>query len=282
MSFQPDDDTRHDLAVAHQKAAGFLGLVCTGPQVFGTSGTTVGRRAENVWLRVSRGSRHRAPRPTGQGALGAEQLVPASVPRPRLHDTLDWTEAGWFYQADVFDLVGPAISSTPDLRANPGLDDGWWTGLRTALAGIAEAPGTKITLRQAWVDEVFPRYLGIPAPVDIERTTGHGDLQWANLTAQPLKILDWERWGQVPVGYDPAVLWVSSLLVPAVADRIRAEFADILDTPAGRVGQLIAIAEMLQAVDRGYYPELAQLLAERARGLTGVTPPQGTDAGLAR
>ncbi|MCX4752505.1 hypothetical protein [Kitasatospora purpeofusca] len=282
MSFQPDDDTRHNLTAAHQKAAGFLGLVCTGPLVFGTSGTTVGRRAGDVWLRVSRGSRRRAPRPTGQGALGAEQFLPASVPRPRLHETVDWTAAGWFYQADVFDLVGPAISSTPDLRGDPGLDDSWWTGLRNALAAIAEAPGTKITLRQAWVEEVFPKYLGIPAPADVERTTGHGDLQWANLTARPLKILDWERWGLVPVGYDPAVLWVSSLLVPPVADRTRTEFADILDTPAGRVGQLIAIAEMLQAVDRGYYPELAPLLADQARELTGVTPPQGTDAGPVR
>ncbi|WP_033825818.1 MULTISPECIES: hypothetical protein [unclassified Kitasatospora] len=282
MSLQPDDDTRHGLTAAHEKAAGFLGLVCTGPPVFGTSGTTVGRRAEDVWLRVSRSSRRRAPRPTGQGALGAEQLVPASVPRPRLHDTVDWTEAAWFYQADVFDLVGSAVSSTPDLRDDPGLDDGWWGSLRNALTGIAEAPGTKITLREAWVEEVFPKYLGIPAPTELERTTGHGDLQWANLTARPLKILDWERWGLVPVGYDPAVLWVSSLLVPEVADRIRTEFVDILDTPAGRVGQLIAIAEMLQAVDRGYYPELAPLLADRARELTGVTPPQGTDAGLLR
>ncbi|MEV4560844.1 hypothetical protein AB0K51_28140 [Kitasatospora sp. NPDC049285] len=274
MSFQPDDDTRHDLTAAHHKAAGFLRLVCTGPQVFGTSGTTVGRRAENVWLRVSRSSRRRAPRPTGQGALGAEQLVPDSVPRPRLHDTLDWTEDGWFYQADVFDLVGPAVSSTPDLHEDPGLDDGWWTGLRNALAAIAEAPPTKITLRQAWVGEVFPKYLGIPAPADVERTTGHGDLQWANLTARPLKILDWERWGLVPVGYDPAVLWVNSLLVPAVADRVRMEFSKVLETPAGRVGQLIALAEMLQAVDRGHYAELAPRLLGCARELTGVAPPQ--------
>ncbi|MER7668158.1 hypothetical protein ABTY61_06790 [Kitasatospora sp. NPDC096128] len=282
MSFQSDDDTRHGLTAAHKKAAAFLGLVCTGPPVFGTSGSTIGRQAENTWLRVSRGSRHRAPRPTGQGALGAEQFLPASVPRPRLHDTVDWTDAGWFYQADVFDLVGPAVSSTPDLRDDPGLDAGWWTALKGALGGVAEAEGTKITLRQTWVEEVFPKYLGIPAPAEVERTTGHGDLQWANLTTEPLKILDWERWGLVPVGYDPAVLWVSSLLVPEVADRIRTEFADILDTPAGRIGQLIALAEMLQAVDRGYYPELAPLLADRARELTGVTPPQGNDPGLFR
>ncbi|MFJ9446446.1 hypothetical protein ACIRRH_31985 [Kitasatospora sp. NPDC101235] len=282
MSFQPDDETRHSLTAAHQKAAAFLGLVCTGPPIFGTSGTTVGRPAENTWLRVSRSSRRRAPRPSGQGALGAEQLIPASVPRPRLHDTADWTEAGWFYQADVSELVGPAASTTQDLRHDPGLDDGWWAALKDALVGIAQAPGTKTTLRQTWVEEVFPKYLGIPAPASVERVTGHGDLQWANLTARPLKILDWERWGLVPVGYDPAVLWVSSLLVPEIANRTREEFADIFDTPAGRVGQLIALAEMLQAADRGYYPGLAPLLADQAEELTGIVPPRGAGPGPVR
>ncbi|WP_034089114.1 hypothetical protein [Streptacidiphilus albus] len=276
MSFQPDADTRENLLAAHAKVAAFLGLACTGPPIFGTSGTTVGCAADFVWLRVSRSSRKRAPRPAGQGALGAEQILSAAIPRPRLHSTVDWTDSSWFYQADVFDLVGPAISSTPDLRADPGLDDGWWAALSGALADIATvtAPSAKITLRQAWVEEVFPKYLGIPAPADVERTVGHGDLQWANLTAGPLQILDWERWGLVPVGYDPAVLWVSSLLVPVVADRVLVEFSDILDTPAGRVGQLVALAEMLQAVDRGHYPQLATILADRARDLTGVPLPQ--------
>ncbi|MDH6579806.1 hypothetical protein [Kitasatospora sp. MAP5-34] len=141
-----------------------------------------------------------------------------------------------------------------------------------ALDGIATAPGTKVTLRPSWMEEVFPKYLGIPAPAEVERITGHGDLHWANLTARPLMVLDWERWGLVPVGYAPALLWVSSLLVPAVADRIRTEFSAVLDTPAGRVGQLAALAEMLQAVDRGYYPELAPLLADAACKLTGVRP----------
>ncbi|MGW2397157.1 hypothetical protein ACWCYY_11445 [Kitasatospora sp. NPDC001664] len=274
MPFRPTGDTRHDLVAAHAKAAMFLGLVCTGPPLFGTSGATIGRRTEDTWLRVSRSGRTRAPRPTGQGALGAEQLLPGSVPRPRLHDTVDWTQGSWFYQADHFDLAGPAVSTTPDLRDDPGLDNTWWSGLKSALAGIATAPGTKITLRQSWIDEVFPRYIGIPAPAPVDRVVGHGDLQWANLTDQPLKILDWERWGLVPVGYDPAVLWVSSLLVPTIADRIRAEFAEVLDTPAGRVGQLVALAEMLQAVDRGYYPELAPLLADASYSLTGARPPR--------
>nr|BEK67480.1 hypothetical protein KPHV_47070 [Kitasatospora purpeofusca] len=278
MSFQPDGETRLRLEEAHAKAAAFLRLTCAGPAVFGTSGTTLGRQAGDRWLRVSCGSRRHAPRPTGQGPLGAQQLLPDAVPRPRLHDTLDWTDGGHFYQTDVFDLAGAAVSVTPDLREDPALEDGWWAGLRSALADIATTPGTKITLRPTWIAQAFPRFLGVPAPAEVERVTGHGDLQWANLAATPLMLLDWERWGMVPVGYDPAVLWVSSLLVPGVANRVRTEFAEVLETPAGRVGQLIALAEMLQAVDRGHYPELAPLLAHQAQELTGALawPRAGT------
>jgi hypothetical protein len=58
-----------------------------------------------------------------------------------------------------------------------------------------------------------------------------------------------------------------------VAARIRMEFAAVLDTPAGRIGELAALAEMLQAVARGWYPDLAPRLVARAEALTGVRPP---------
>ncbi|MFJ5718451.1 hypothetical protein [Streptomyces sp. NPDC093149] len=58
-----------------------------------------------------------------------------------------------------------------------------------------------------------------------------------------------------------------------MAIRIRTQFADVLDTPAGRIGELAALAEMLQAVTRGFYTELAPHLLARAEELTGVRPP---------
>lgn len=111
--------------------------------------------------------------------------------------------------------------------------------------------------------------------------TGHADLHWGNLTGPPLTLLDWERWGRVPVGYDFGMLHANSLLVPDVAARIRSEFAPVLDTPAGRIGELAALAEMLQAVARGWYAELAPLLADRAVELTGVRPPVSANSVLA-
>ncbi|MGW5679689.1 hypothetical protein ACWEV4_32210 [Streptomyces sp. NPDC003860] len=88
--------------------------------------------------------------------------------------------------------------------------------------------------------------------------------------------MDWENWGNVPVGYDLGLLHAYSLAAPATADRIRREFAHILDTDAGRNGELIALAQLLQACSRGVHPTLTPLLVRRAEQLTGVpvpTPP---------
>ncbi|WP_246213415.1 phosphotransferase [Kitasatospora viridis] len=201
-------------------------------------------------------------------------LISDDVPRPRLHGSLDWVADGFGYGADLLDFVPhPVISPhRPDLDHDPGLPDEWWSGLRRALTHLGQAQGVRTTVRDSWFEKAFPQFLGIPAPERVERVTGHGDLHWGNLTA-PLVILDWERWGLVPVGYDLGILHVNSLLAPEVAARIRTEFADVLDTPAGRIGELAALAEMLQAVARGYYSELVHLLAVRAAELTGVQPP---------
>ncbi|WP_344553957.1 hypothetical protein [Kitasatospora saccharophila] len=236
---------------------------------------TLSRRAGERWLRVFSTKRTDAARPGGQGIVGAEALVPDDVPRPRLHGSLDWVTDGFGYGADLLDFVPhPVISPhRPDLDHDPGLTEEWWCTLRRAISSLGRAQGERTTVRDSWIEKAFPQFLGIPAPEKVERATGHGDLHWGNLTA-PLNILDWERWGLLPVGYDPGLLYVNSLLVPEVAARIRAEFADVLDTPAGRIGELVALAEMLQAVARGYYPELAPLLVARAAELTGIRPPE--------
>ncbi|MFJ8162522.1 hypothetical protein ACIRBY_16580 [Streptomyces sp. NPDC096136] len=197
------------------------------------------------------------------------------VSRPHLHDLLHWDGGEYVFEAELIDYIAqPVISpETPDLTADPGLPDSWWTTLRESLEALSTAEPPRETIRQSWADRVFPEFLGIPAPAITELVTGHADLQWANLTHEPLVILDWERWGAVPVGYAPATLYVNSLCVPAVADRIRAEFTHVLDTPADRISEQIALAEMLQAVGRGWYVELAPLLRQRSEDLTGVRPP---------
>ncbi|MEW2068912.1 hypothetical protein [Streptomyces sp. NPDC007346] len=203
--------------------------------------------------------------------------MPDAVPRPRLYEVHDWTDGEWAFGAELLDHVTQPVVSPDraDIDHDPGLPDAWWGGLGLALALLAEAEveAARTTVRDGWIERAFPQFLGVPAPAVVERVTGHGDLHWGNLTVMPLTLLDWERWGRVPFGYDVGLLHANSLLVPDVAAHIRTRFAAVLDTPAGRIGELAALAEMLQAVARGWYPDLAPHLAARAEALTGVRPP---------
>jgi aminoglycoside phosphotransferase (APT) family kinase protein len=80
--------------------------------------------------------------------------------------------------------------------------------------------------------------------------TSHGDLHWANLTADPLGVIDWEGWGLAPTGYDAAVLHTYALPQPKTAARVREVFADVMETETGWFSQLIIAAEVIQAAER--------------------------------
>ncbi|MFF3085904.1 hypothetical protein ACFVRB_12750 [Streptomyces nojiriensis] len=134
-------------------------------------------------------------------------------------------------------------------------------------------PTQRESVRQSWVDRNFRRFLGIDPAQITETTTGHADLHWANLTHVPLILPDWENWGRLPVGYDLGLLHPCSLAAPATAARLRREFAHVLDTDVGRTGELVALAQLLQACARGVHPGLAPLIARRAEELTHTPAP---------
>ena len=76
------------------------------------------------------------------------------------------------------------------------------------------------------------------------------ELHWANLTRDPLVLLDWEGWAPAPAGYDAAVLHAYALPEPDTAAQVREVFAEELDTEAGHLAQLIICAEIVQAAPR--------------------------------
>ena len=78
----------------------------------------------------------------------------------------------------------------------------------------------------------------------------HGDLHWANLTRDPLEVLDWEGWGAAPAEYYAAVLPAYALPAPATAAKVREVFGDVLNTEHGRLAQLVICAEIIQASER--------------------------------
>ncbi|WP_405834229.1 hypothetical protein [Streptomyces sp. NBC_00105] len=183
-----------------------------------------------------------------------------AVPRPRLHATTTCTKDGWTYHADLLTRIAHTVISpdTLELLADLCIDGGWWAELRGALDVAAAVPTDREAARTMWMRRSFPLFLGFDDPDRVERVTGHATCTGpANLTGGSLTVMNPECWGSVPVGFDAGLLHAYGLRVPAVAARVRDEFAHVLDTPAGRIGELAALCEMLQAVARGEYAESA-------------------------
>ncbi|MER5984228.1 hypothetical protein [Streptomyces sp. NPDC001787] len=268
-------DERERMRRAHAAAAQQLQVSASGPEVWGWQGRTLGRRAGDCWLRIVSAEVDKAGGRLWEGTATADTHVPRSVPRPRLRGVLDWTFRDAAFRAELTEYVSvpPVTSGTPALDQDIALPDSWWAELKSALGALATVPTCRESVRQNWVDRNLRRFLGID-PVRIrETTTGHADLHWANLTRAPLVLLDWENWGRLPVGYDLGLLHAYSLAAPATAARLRHEFADVLDTDAGRTGELIALGQLLQACSRGVHPHLAPLIARQAEHLTGMPVP---------
>ncbi|MFB6557469.1 hypothetical protein ACFCYH_00920 [Streptomyces sp. NPDC056400] len=260
---------------AHASAAQAFSVTAAGPEAWGWQGRTLGRRADRWWLRLVSAPVGKRGGHLWDGTATADTALPRSVPRPRLHGVTEWTSDGTAYRAELSEYVPlPALQAGgPVLRTEAELPDTWWSDLLSALTTTAAVPTGRQAVRQQWIDRNFTRFLGIPCPETVVWTTGHGDLHWGNLTAAPLVILDWEGWGLVPVGFDAGLLHAYSLHAPATATRIRRTFRHLLDTPDGRVGELVALAQLLQVTARGGHPDLAPCLVRHVEHLTGRTVP---------
>lgn len=260
------------MTAAHHRAAVQLGVTVTGPETWGWNGRTLGRPARHpahgdCWLRLDSAPASRRPDAAWEGTAVAAAVLPG-VPQPRLYAVDEHRTGGALYHAELSAyLSSPVCSADPVLRAPLELPGRWWASLRTSLAAVSTTVTERVTLRRAWLDQVFPVFLGLPPPVEVEFTAAHGDLHWSNLTRRGPVLIDWEAYGTAPRGYDAALLLAYSLLVPRTAARVRAELAHLLDTPWGRVAQLTAAAELLENASRGDHPELVPPLRAFATAL---------------
>ncbi|MFI5736095.1 hypothetical protein ACIA49_38635 [Kribbella sp. NPDC051587] len=242
------------------QAARHFDVDVTGEVTFGwrlrTIGAPVTGPAGDFWLRVVSEFPEWASGDTWTGNTDADQLT--TVPRAQVIGVLEWNEAGWRTQrAELMELLpGRAVSATDDLSGDPSLPQSWWIDLATALAALRTTPTDRIGVDVDRTRDRTARVYGAPVTVD-SWSTVHGDLHWANVFGPRLAILDWEMWGRGPTGYDEATLLLFSLRVPAIAQQVRARFADVLDSPAGRVALLVAAARLKDRLDAGDFPELA-------------------------
>ncbi|MGW1196291.1 hypothetical protein ACWD4B_10625 [Streptomyces sp. NPDC002536] len=248
---------------ARDHACALLGLDATaGGEVWGYAGRTlsgpVAAPEGTAWLRLVSEPKGKGNGKLWEGPEEAERSVPPAVPRPRLLGLGNWSADGWSYRAEHYEIAKtPPVVKSPVLHRCVDLPDAWWQDLRQALHHLALVRTDRQAVREEYIRRRVPEFTGI-TPGEITWTTAHGDLHWANLTGPVLTLLDWEGWGTAPLGYDAASLYLHSLPVPDAAERIRKEFAHVLGTPAGRIGELTACTEILQAAARvPFYAGLA-------------------------
>lgn len=219
--------------------------------------TVSGATTRGTWLRVEARTEQRV---AVQGLGGVEAAATlAGIAKPEWYRSISWHDPGHgvWWRVDETELVDQhTVATCAYLGADPGLPASWWTSLRASLAALGAAASRRpaklhaATASQDYLSTLAHRatnHLGagqVDSTVD-EWRTAHGDLTWANLTAPGCVLLDWEDWGSAPRGFDAATLLLCSLAVPALADRIRAEFADDLASRSGQVAVLALCADLL-------------------------------------
>ncbi len=259
---------RHNIA----RAADSLDVAVTGATIFGWRLRSIGAPATGrygaCWLRVVSEEPQWAQGYAWTGNLDANSI--ADVAKPRVLDVFEWSERDWRDQrAEVMTLVpGAPCSGTDVLRSDPDLSEAWLADLRRSLDTLALTSTERMHADQERVTErIRGRFGGAVDTTVTQWATVHGDVHWSNLMRPGFGVVDWELWGRGPAGTDAATLLCHSLLVPEVAETVRTLFADVLDTPTGRVAQLYVVARLLRRIDGGDYPELAEPLGRVASSL---------------
>ncbi|MFD4412453.1 hypothetical protein [Streptomyces sp. NPDC058475] len=263
----------------HRRAAQALSVtVEPGGEFWGWAGRTLGAPARTtagqpVWLRLVAEREEKASGKLWEGAWDAQRTFgDLDGRRPALVGLHDDTEDGTAYRAELsLRVEEPVLSGTPILHQDLDLPETWWAELAETLQKLAVAATDRVTVRTQYMQRAIPQFVGIPAPDAPSWSTAHGDLHWANLTS-PLKVLDWEGWGQAPVGFDCSMLYAYSLLHPGVAARVRSAFP-MLGSPDALAAEATVCAMLLQSVDRGDNLVLANPLREWAADLRRRASP---------
>lgn len=282
MFTEPDDSkvtTR--MRTAHCRACTALGIrpEQEAGEAWGWRGRTLSLPVVTpsgpAWLRVGCAQSGEVNATFWDGSIAAEQAIPDSVPRPRLHVVHDWSDEQWTYRAELYERVTARLASpTATLTTTPDLPSTWWRAVRAVLDDITQVPTDRFSVHQPFLQRAMPQFLGTPIDATAPSwSTAHGDFHWANLCAPELRVFDWEGWGLAPTGYDAAVLHSHSLLIPSVAARIRCELDDVINTPEGRYAELAVITQLLHSTTRGDNLELAAPLRHRAERLLGRAVP---------
>ncbi|MFF3816003.1 hypothetical protein ACFYYD_05190 [Streptomyces bluensis] len=214
---------------------------------------SVGARTDrDTWVRIERRLLDKIPDQGWNGTECAARLE--GVAQPEWRGCVVWRDANGpvMWRADETELLPGTPIGTAVLSAAPKLPDQWGEALNTSLDALAAqdtrrvATPDTVTITQALVTESIRGVFSGGFDTAVERwVPAHADLNWANMTAPVFSLFDWEDWGRAPVGLDAASLWVSSLAVPALAERVRHELRSDFESRDGKLMTLFACSKIL-------------------------------------
>ncbi|MFJ6783834.1 hypothetical protein [Streptomyces yangpuensis] len=213
---------------------------------------SVGTRTDRgTWVRIERRGLDRIGVQGGDGTASAEAL--RGIAKPAWLAGFAWRDETEpvMWRADETELLPGAPAGSAVVAEDPKVTEEWWASLNASLDALAEqhtnriaTPDTETLTQELVTGTVHSVFPGVDTAV-VEWRPAHADLNWANVTAPAFCLFDWEDWGMAPRGLDAANLWGASLTVPNLADRVRSERRNDLESRDGKLMLLLVAAKIL-------------------------------------
>ena len=241
------------------------------------------RTRRDTWVRIEARPLDKA---ADQGQINNgihASILLSGIAKPRWFQAVEWhdesTEMLW--RADECELVtGPDAQPIGYPMTEPELGAGWWSTLNSSLDSLARQHVTRLAtpdtepITQALVTEAIER--AFPGQVDTTIVgepwvPAHADLNWSNLTAPECWILDWEDLGLAPRGLDAATLWMTSIMVPALAEKVYRQRRADLELRSGKLMALFYCAKELNEPQFATTPAYEPTAQQAARLVDDLT-----------
>ncbi|NUK23787.1 hypothetical protein [Streptomyces lunaelactis] len=209
------------------------------------------RTDRDTWVRIERRGLDRIGVQGGDGTASAEAL--RGIAKPAWLAGIAWRDEmeRVMWQADETELLPGAPVSGAVVTEDPRLSEEWWAAMNASLDALAAqhtnriaTPDTETLTQELVAGTIHRAFAGIDTTV-VEWHPAHADFNWANMTAPVFCVFDWEDWGMAPRGLDAANLWGASLVVPALASRVRTERRVDLESRDGKLMTLFVAAKIL-------------------------------------
>ena len=202
------------------------------------------------WLKVFGLASHRNERWLSE--MEADSIK--QVPKPQLVRQFTWTHDAEFWVARLTTLVTGLVEEGPWAGASAhGIEDPWLESLTDSLRTLAHQPCTRAHVQTRLFARWLKRYVRVPPTITpADWVTSHNDLQWSNLSYPNLTILDWEWFGQSPLGYDQGMLIAYSCHDDELTERLEQAFKPALESGIGAYGKLFAAHTVRNSIRSGW------------------------------